>query len=644
MVGRARQGVLTGGSLATFDRNRKEQEAQKALSKNNYEKAIEAYGALLRHDPRDRRIRQKLADLYQRVGRKEDAAKHYRELARLFGVDGNHRAAIAVYKKLVVLQPSDSALVGELAGCYLLAGFTNDAITNFEQAINGLEVRNPKLAAEYCLELQKLKPGDIPLQIRTAELLAAGGDQGKAFEAYRDIISDLRRRGRMDEVGRLATQALKLKEDVPDLLQDAAEASLVVEDAAGALRHLQVAYQSDPRDARTLELLARAFEMGEDKAKARPILVALADVLSKSRSYSERVPVLERAIAVGESDSGLEAKLAKAKIEAQLASLRLTQLELAKPQDEVQQRLCTRMMVFKRYGFGERGLDELAAMDSGTRGTLAVRAHEAELRLAMGQDEEGHALAEGLLVDAGDEIDRVQQRLAVLTGQDLTPFFAGLEQDDDADKGQAAQGNPEAMSNLLDNALSEEEELVDDVEAVVSGDGEEANAAPSSATDDIFGDDDEDWIDDDDDDTGFDALLKSGGTVAEIDPEEEVIPAAGPDLEEAEGLMAMGLHDEALAILEGAAGLKAATLKARCLRDQGQVKQAFSFLRDAVDDGDESDGGQAEALFELAELAGRSGKHRPALRYLRELEESFPNHRSSEVSARMKALKRVLSA
>lgn len=628
--------------MATFDRNRKEQEAQKALSKNNYEKAIEAYGALLRHDPRDRRIRQKLADLYQRVGRKEDAAKHYRELARLFGVDGNHRAAIAVYKKLVVLQPADSALVGELAGCYLLAGFTNDAITNFEQAINGLEVRNPKLAAQYCLELQKLKTGDIPLQIRTAELLAAGGEQGQAFEAYRAIISDLRRRGRMDEVGRLATQALKLKEDVPDLLQDAAEACLVVEDAAGALRHLQVAYQSDPRDSRTLELLARAFEMGEDKAKARPILVALADVLSKSRAYTERVPVLERALAVGDPDSTLEAKLAKAKIEAQLASLRLTQLDIAKPQDEVQQRLCTRMMVFKRYGFGERGLEELAAMDSGTRQTLAVRAHEAELRLAMGQSEEGQALAEGLLVDAGEEIDRVQQRLAVLTGEDLTPFFAGLEEQ--APDTQKAPANPEAMANLLDNALADEEELVDDVEnaEAVEPDSEPAVVRDTAA--DLFGDDDDDdWVDDDDEAAGFDALLKSGGTLAEIDPEDEVL-SSGPDLEEAEGLMAMGLHAEALAILEGAAGLSAATLKARCLRDQGQVKEAFSFLRDAVDDSEESDSGQAEAFFELAELAGRSGKHRPALRYLRELEESFPEHRSSEVSARMKALKRVLSS
>ena len=633
--------------MATFDRNKKEQEAQKALGKNNYEKAIEAYGALLRHDPRDRRIRQKLADLYQRVDRKDDAAKHYRELARLYGIDGNHRAAIAVYKKLVALQPADSALVGELAGCYLLAGFTNDAISNYEQAINGLEVRDPKLAAQYCMELQKLKTGDVPLQIRTAELLASSGSQSAAFDVYRDIIADLRRRGRLDEVGRLANQALKLKDDAPDLLQDAAEACLAVEDAAGALRHLQVAYQANPKDPRTLELLARAFELGEDKAKARPILIALAEVLASKKAYSERVPVLERALAVGVDDKSLSTRLQKAKIEAQLASFRLTDLDGAKPVDEVQVRLCTRMKVFQRYGFGERGLDELMAMDEGTKAAFPVRAQEAEVRISLGQNEEGLEIARAMLADAGDEIDKLQQRLAVLTGSDLAPFFSQIEDaaEPAADTAAADQApmDVEAMDDFLDDALGGvEEELVADSEEAPSEEAPPEEVALEE--DDLFGDEDDQWIDDDDDDAAFDALLKSGGTIAEVDPEEVAAEAeTGPDLEEAEGLIAMGMHPQAMALLDGVEGLRAATLLAHCMREKGEAKKAFSHLRDAVDDADENDPAQPDALFELAELAGRAGKHRPALRYLRELQESFPGHRSAEVSARVKALKKVLA-
>jgi tetratricopeptide (TPR) repeat protein len=624
--------------LATFDRQKKEQDAQKALGKNNYEKAIEAYGELLRHDPRDRRIRQKLADLYQRVGRKENAAKQYRELARMFGVDGNHRAAIAVYKKLVVLEPSDSVLLGELAGCYSLAGFENDAISNYEQAINGLESRDPKMAAEFCKALQKLKPGDTPLRIRTAELLSVSGGREEAFEVYRTIITDLRRRGRMDEVGRLATQALKLKEDVPDLLQDAAEACLVVGDAPGALRHLQVAYQAEPGDARTLELLARAFEMGEDKGKARPILVALSKVLSSSRGYVECVAVLERALAAGEPDAGIVRQLEIAKIEASLAGFRLAELHCAQPEDEVQQRLCIRMAVFQRYGFGERGLEEALAMDSGTQNTLAVRANVAELRLALGQETEGLEMAESLLMDAGDEIEKVQQRIAVLKGLDLTPYFSNVSPDPE-DLGEIEAEDPALLSadvsGFLDDALNVEEEILED----------SAPAVSSSPTDeDLFGDEDDDWVDDEG--GGFETLaMPANAVVAEVDPEDfsaDEPSAEGADLEEAQGLIAMGLYAEAMAVLGDGPGLGIATVKAHCLREQGDIKKAFSLLRDAVDDAESDDSGQAGALFELAELAGRSGKHRPALRYLRELEESFPSHRTSEVSGRVRALKKVL--
>jgi len=425
---------------------------------------------------------------------------------------------------------------------------------------------------------------------------------------------------------------------VPDLLQDAAEACLVVEDAPGALRHLQVAYQSEPGDARTLELLARAFEMGEDKAKARPILVALAKVLTASRGYAECVPVLERALAAGDPDPDIERQLEVARIEARLASLRLSELDCAQPEDEVQQRLCIRMAVFQRYGYGERGLEEVLAMDSGTQNTIAVRANVAELRLALGQEAEGLEIAESLLMDAGDEIEKVQQRIAVLKGDDLTPYFSNagsdtaVSEEDEVDEPIVDTAD---VSGFLDDALNVEEEIL-----------EEPISEPSDALsdDDLFGEEDDEWVDDEEGDID-DLAIPSDGLVAEVDPEDfsvDATPSQGADLEEAQGLIAMGLYAEAMAALGEGAGLGTATLKAHCLREQGEIKKAFSLLRDAVDDAEATDPGQAGALFELAELAGRSGKHRPALRYLRELEESFPDHRASEVSGRVRALKKVL--
>jgi tetratricopeptide (TPR) repeat protein len=192
-----------------FDRNKKEQEALSALGKGDLDKAANLYAALLRHDPRDRRIRQKLSDLYLRVGRTEEAERHLRELAKLYTADGNNRATIAVYKKLLPLAPTDYGLLASIGEAFLIAGFMNEAASHFQEAIKGLEHRDPAEAAAVCLRLITLKPADTPLRIKTAELLAAGGKKDESFEVYREIINELRRRGRVDEVGRLALAAHK---------------------------------------------------------------------------------------------------------------------------------------------------------------------------------------------------------------------------------------------------------------------------------------------------------------------------------------------------------------------------------------------------------------------------------------------------
>jgi tetratricopeptide (TPR) repeat protein len=94
--------------------------------------------------------------------------------------------------------------------------------------------------------------------------------------------------------------------------------------------------------------------------------------------------------------------------------------------------------------------------------------------------------------------------------------------------------------------------------------------------------------------------------------------------------------------MEGVPGLAAAALAARCLREEGDVGAALSHLRNALDDADDADAGHPDVLFELADLTVRQGKHRAALRHLRELEDLYPSHRSGDVSTRIQAIKKLM--
>ena len=668
-----------------FDRNRKEQEALSALGKGDIDKAANLYSALLKHDPRDRRVRQKLSDLYLRIGKKEEAEKHLRELTKLYTSDGNNRAAIAVYKKLLPLAPNDYGLLVSMGDSFLKAGFTNDAISNFEQAINGMEHRAPLDAAAAAKKLLALRPGDTPLRIKTAELFAAGRKNDEAFEVYQEVIAELRRRGRVDEVGRLAIEALKLGKQADDLLQDAAESCLASGDPQGALHHLQVAYQSNPGDSRTLDLLARSFEAGDEPEKARPVLVALSKVLARERRYSDRVPVLERAIACGAASAELTTWLAEAKVAEELALFRLTDLTDAAPQSEEEVRQSVRLTVLARYDMGEKALDELSELTEELQKCPAMMAVEAEIRIGLQQIDAALELAGLLRAKVGAEgQDKVDQRVAVLKGGDLSRWIVIAppeeEEVDDAELLDSALDDDDVIDDglipdedelLLDSALEGDDdellgELLGDEDEITEEEPEEAPAPAkvsqtpeeiSATLDDLLGSGDEEdkWVEGDDagqtvlsDEEYMASLL--GGETLEVDPddliEEPDEPAAtggdGVDLEEIEGMISLGMIDEAVDVLEDLEGLKEASLLARCYREKGKVKRAISALRDAIDDAEESDPAMPAALFELADLMGRAKKHRAALRYLRELQEIAPSFNAKAVALRVKALKSVL--
>jgi predicted negative regulator of RcsB-dependent stress response len=93
---------------------------------------------------------------------------------------------------------------------------------------------------------------------------------------------------------------------------------------------------------------------------------------------------------------------------------------------------------------------------------------------------------------------------------------------------------------------------------------------------------------------------------------------------------------------DAVAGLAAAALVARRIREESDVGAALAHLRNALDDADDDDAGHPDVLFELADLTVRQGKHRAALRHLRELEDLYPGHRSDEVSTRIQTIKKLM--
>lgn len=94
------------------------EEAQRALSRRKWGKALECFQKHCAGDPVDFRSRRKVAELLERLGRTKEALHEYRELAETYARDGYLLQAISLNKIILRIDPALREVNDRLAQLY----------------------------------------------------------------------------------------------------------------------------------------------------------------------------------------------------------------------------------------------------------------------------------------------------------------------------------------------------------------------------------------------------------------------------------------------------------------------------------------------------------------------------------------------
>ncbi len=94
------------------------EEAQKALIHGEWKKALECFQNHCARKPGDFRSQLKVAELLERLGQKNEAARIYRGVAEAYAHDGFLLQAISVYKMILRIDPSSRDVALRLAQLY----------------------------------------------------------------------------------------------------------------------------------------------------------------------------------------------------------------------------------------------------------------------------------------------------------------------------------------------------------------------------------------------------------------------------------------------------------------------------------------------------------------------------------------------
>lgn len=448
--------------MAVADRNRLEQEALLQLDKKNLDGALNAYLQILKLDPKDRRTRQKVGELYLKLNRPQEAQKHLKEVADGLVKDGQHRQAVAVLKQLVAMLPEDPALQMDMGDCYLAAGYANDAKPCYDQAMRLFQgLLQPAKAAKAAAKVAELSPGDATAKLKVAELLEQANDFVSALKVYQEVMAEFRRRGRHDDAGRVADLAVKLKPDDLSLILAAAGARVEGQEWKKALAHLQVAFKMAPSEPRVLDLLSRAFEGNEQPEKAVKVLQELAKAHMDRRDTPAEVDALRRLVRLGVDDAEVKARLEAAEQKLARLERRLSSLQLYQPATEAELRVQVRAETLAKYGAHDRAEAELKKGLEAAPESLPLRLCMAELLVDLERRSEAAALMSSIVPLAGAEAGLVRDRIAVLHNRDVEALDgADIEEvvDDDEPTGES----DEVIDDELQDIAPEGDEIIDD--------------------------------------------------------------------------------------------------------------------------------------------------------------------------------------
>jgi tetratricopeptide (TPR) repeat protein len=262
-----------------FDKNKIIAEATKLVQKGAYDKAIKTYEKVLAEDAKDVRVLLKIGELHQKKGDERAAADAFKRVADTYSEQGFFLKAVAVYKQIVKLDPEEVRVNERLAGLYQQLGLMSDAMSQYQLMAAAYErAGDAGRLVDVLKQMVELDPENIASSIKLGELYARSNDAGPALHHLRRAAEHLKKQNRAEEYLKVAERISQLQGDDSGLARELANTYLAKGDTKRALAKLQLCFKADPKDVETLTLLAQAFRDLGQTSKTASVYKELARV------------------------------------------------------------------------------------------------------------------------------------------------------------------------------------------------------------------------------------------------------------------------------------------------------------------------------------------------------------------------------
>lgn len=172
------------------------QNAQKFTAKGQIDRAIEEWQKLIQETPNDGNIYNTIGDLNLKKNRHDAAIEAYLHAAQAFEQAGFSLKTIAVYKKVIKIDPDRIEIIAKLADLNADRGLAGNAIEDYLRVAKAYNKRGEiKESLEIYKKIAALDPSNTGLCTKLAEMCRKEGYLEDAAEQYLKVAEHHLRKG-----------------------------------------------------------------------------------------------------------------------------------------------------------------------------------------------------------------------------------------------------------------------------------------------------------------------------------------------------------------------------------------------------------------------------------------------------------------
>ncbi len=162
-------------------------EAQKFIAKGQYDKAIAEWKKLLRESPNDPNIYNTVGDLCLKKNSKAEAVDAYKRAADILAQDGFTSKAIALYKKVLNIDPNKIEVHLALGDMNAEKGLTGNALESYKLVADHFTRQKDTVKALGIYQkMADLNPSDVAFRIKLGDMYSRQNMTSEAAKAYLD--------------------------------------------------------------------------------------------------------------------------------------------------------------------------------------------------------------------------------------------------------------------------------------------------------------------------------------------------------------------------------------------------------------------------------------------------------------------------